>query len=154
MFYIISIFFNQFIFIIGIKYFIYRTLAAFLPLEQVTDLFGKNMLDEPGGVSRYKALAGIEGIKPFDCVGTVEESMLALYLAKERFIKDYSFNSLQLPSTSLRTGRSGQTAQDRPDRDLPVVLRELPVDEGEQYLDLLKAETGEHNIPRRFYSRK
>ena len=64
--------------------FIFSQLAAFLPLETVTELFGKNLYNDPGLLPLYRQLLGIEGFKPFECVGTPEETIAAFYLATQK----------------------------------------------------------------------
>lgn len=65
--------------------FVFAILAAFLPLDTlVNDIFKKNMFDDPALLSRYRQLWGAEAFKPFQCVGTPEETQAALYLATRR----------------------------------------------------------------------
>jgi hypothetical protein len=58
--------------------FVFLLLATFLPKERVISIFNKNLLDDGKLLSLYKELLGIEGIKPFECVGTPEETLYAL----------------------------------------------------------------------------
>lgn len=62
-------------------------LAAFLPKEQVVQLFGKNLLADESLLQTYKELLGTAEIKPFDCVGTPDEVRAAFSLAKN--LSDY-----------------------------------------------------------------
>lgn len=57
--------------------FIFLLLSAFLPKADVTGIFGKNMFADTSLLALYKELLGIEGFKPFECVGTPEESLWA-----------------------------------------------------------------------------
>ncbi len=59
-------------------------LAAFLPKEQVVTLQGGDVLGDPALVPLYKELLGLEGHKPFECVGTPRETAAAFHLAHER----------------------------------------------------------------------
>ncbi len=59
-------------------------LAAFLPRETVVDLQGGDVLTESGLVTMYRELLGLEGHKPFECVGTPHETAAAFHLAHER----------------------------------------------------------------------
>ena len=61
--------------------FSFALLSAFLPLSQVTDIFGQNLFENPRLLPLYRELWGEEGFKPFECVGTPEETAAALYLA-------------------------------------------------------------------------
>jgi hypothetical protein len=47
-------------------------------------LFGGDPLADPGNLTLVEELLGLRGTKPFECVGTPEESMAALHLAKTR----------------------------------------------------------------------
>jgi len=69
----------------------------------------------------YEELIGMHEMKPFDCVGTFKENLLALYLSAKQY------NDARLP--------------------LPSVLSALPVMKGEAYLPLLSETTDEHGIP-------
>jgi UDP-N-acetyl-alpha-D-muramoyl-L-alanyl-L-glutamate epimerase len=64
--------------------FAFALLAAWLPLDQVVQLFGQNLFDRPANETLYRELFGLEGIKPFECVGTPEEMAVAVYLANQR----------------------------------------------------------------------
>lgn len=59
--------------------FVFIMMAAFLPKDQVLTIFGQNLLDKEGLIPTYKELLGVEGVKPFECVGTPEEVALAFY---------------------------------------------------------------------------
>jgi len=61
--------------------FIYLGLYPFLNSIKLSQMIGKNMLNDPLMLPRYLALTGVSGHKPFECVGTVEENMAAMYLA-------------------------------------------------------------------------
>ena len=61
--------------------FVFALFAAFLPLERLVDIFKKNMYDDETLLTRYRQLWGAEDFKPFQCVGTPEETRAALYLA-------------------------------------------------------------------------
>jgi UDP-N-acetyl-alpha-D-muramoyl-L-alanyl-L-glutamate epimerase len=61
--------------------FVFALFAAFLPMQKVIDIFGKNMFDDEARLRQYRELWGAEDFKPFQCVGTPEETQAALYLA-------------------------------------------------------------------------
>lgn len=64
--------------------FTFALYAAFLPKEKIMRIFGKNLFENPSLLPTYMALLGIEGIKPFECVGTQEETKAAFLLIRER----------------------------------------------------------------------
>lgn len=59
--------------------FVFIMLSAFLPKETVVKIFKKNVLENESLLPTYKELLGIEGVKPFECVGTPDEVKLAFY---------------------------------------------------------------------------
>lgn len=64
--------------------FAFALLAAFLPKEDVLHIFnGNDLFADDTLLPLYRELLGIEGIKPFECVGTPEETYTALALAAE-----------------------------------------------------------------------
>jgi UDP-N-acetyl-alpha-D-muramoyl-L-alanyl-L-glutamate epimerase len=68
--------------------FAFALFASFLPRTQVVAMFGKDLLTDPALVSLYRMLLGVEGFKPFECVGTSDETRAALYLATRRGYDD------------------------------------------------------------------
>lgn len=53
-------------------------LAPFLSPKAVTDILGRNLLNEPRQESGFRALCELGADKPFECVGTVGECRAAL----------------------------------------------------------------------------
>jgi hypothetical protein len=47
-------------------------------------MFGKNLLESVTLENLYRELLGISGIKPFECVGTPEETQYAFSLISEK----------------------------------------------------------------------
>ena len=64
--------------------FVFIILAANLPKKEVIEIFDKNLLDDPQLISLYQDLIGKGTMKPFDCVGTFEESRQALEIIKNK----------------------------------------------------------------------
>jgi hypothetical protein len=64
--------------------FVYLALAPFMPRERLVRIFGTDLLADPAQVPGYLELLGIEAHKPFECVGEVEESVVALGLLAEQ----------------------------------------------------------------------
>lgn len=64
--------------------FTYVIFSAFLPKQDLLNIFGQNLFGKANLISVYKELLGISEIKPFDCVGTPEEVQAAFYLAMLR----------------------------------------------------------------------
>ena len=64
--------------------FAFNQFAAFLPQAQLLEIFPKNLYEEEALLPLYKQLLGLEGFKPFECVGTPQETEAAMHLAVER----------------------------------------------------------------------
>lgn len=64
--------------------FMFVMLSAFLTKEEVINIFGKDLFNEVDLIPLYRQLLGIEDIKPFDCVGTPEEVIVAFYMAFQK----------------------------------------------------------------------
>jgi len=62
--------------------FVFIILAANLSKEVVIKIFDKNLLEDSELIQMYKDLIGKGTMKPFDCVGTFEESLQALNIIK------------------------------------------------------------------------
>lgn len=64
--------------------FVALILSAFVDDEVVTHIFNKNILDDTSLIPIVDELIGKREFKPFECVGTIEESKAALTLAIQR----------------------------------------------------------------------
>jgi len=64
-------------------------LRPFISDEATQKIFGQELYENIELLPLYKELLGIEGIKPFECVGTNEEVTYAMYLYYEK-IKNHS----------------------------------------------------------------
>lgn len=63
--------------------FVFLILAPYLGPEELVPIFGKNLFAEEGQIPGFEELIGVQGHKPLECVGEIEESRLALLLAAE-----------------------------------------------------------------------
>ncbi|AVT32191.1 hypothetical protein C6361_25075 [Plantactinospora sp. BC1] len=63
--------------------FIFLALAPFMPRARLVQIFGADLLADPAQAPGYLELLGIDAHKPFECVGEVEESVVALGLVAE-----------------------------------------------------------------------
>lgn len=59
-------------------HFVFLGLAPFIGRESTLEIFSDNYLDKLENEESYRELLGLKGIKPFECVGDVDESRLAL----------------------------------------------------------------------------
>jgi hypothetical protein len=58
--------------------FVALAMAPSMPRERLTHIFGRDLFADPAQVPGYLELLGIDAHKPFECVGEVEESLVAL----------------------------------------------------------------------------
>jgi UDP-N-acetyl-alpha-D-muramoyl-L-alanyl-L-glutamate epimerase len=64
--------------------FAFALLSAYMPKPSMLRIFGGNLFEDASLLPLYKELLGLEGHKPFECVGTPEETEAALLLAHDR----------------------------------------------------------------------
>ncbi len=64
--------------------FAFALFAAFLPRAELESIFGGNIFDSPALEPVFRELLGLEGFKPFECVGTSDEVRAAFLLAEKR----------------------------------------------------------------------
>ncbi|WP_121400770.1 hypothetical protein [Micromonospora sp. M71_S20] len=64
--------------------FVFLAMAPFMSRERITHIFGGDLLADPTQIPGYRELLGVDGHKPFECVGEVEESVVALSLLAEQ----------------------------------------------------------------------
>jgi hypothetical protein len=64
--------------------FVFLAMAPFMPRERVTRIFGGDLLADETQLPGYRELLGVDGHKPFECVGEIEESVVALSLLAEQ----------------------------------------------------------------------
>jgi hypothetical protein len=89
--------------------FVYTSLYPFVEREQMLKIFGKDLFEWDGAVPVLRELLGLDAAKPFECVGTKEETLAAMHLCVEK----YKEQSLALPpalatiNTTVLAARSG-----------------------------------------------
>lgn len=65
--------------------FVYAILRPYLTKDETLSIFWKELYEDTSLEILFRELAGISGIKPFECVGTNEEVILAMKMAYERW---------------------------------------------------------------------
>jgi len=65
--------------------FVYLSLFPFLPYDRMLNIFGEDLYLKPEIAEQIKGLTGIDNYKPFECVGTIEESQVAIALSIEKY---------------------------------------------------------------------
>ncbi|MCH8268763.1 MAG: hypothetical protein IH846_14715 [Acidobacteria bacterium] len=64
--------------------FVYTALYPFLEKQQLDGIFGEDLFAWEGAAEGLRALLGMDRDKPFECVGTKEETLAAIYLCVEK----------------------------------------------------------------------
>ena len=64
--------------------FVFVCMAAYLPEETLKTMFGANLFEKDWLVPLYRELLGTVNFKPFECVGTPEETKAAFLLARKK----------------------------------------------------------------------
>ena len=64
--------------------FVFCLLSAFFSKDKVIEIFGNNLYENDYLVTTYKELLGLSEVKPFDCVGTPEETKVAMNMAYQK----------------------------------------------------------------------
>ena len=64
--------------------FVFLSLAPFLEKDKLMNIFKINLLNDPDQLHGYLSLVGINSPKPFECVGEVQESIVAFYLLSQK----------------------------------------------------------------------
>lgn len=64
--------------------FMFLILSAFLSKKEIIGIFKKNLFADKSLIPLFRDLLGFGKLKPFDCVGTFEESRVALYLSSKK----------------------------------------------------------------------
>lgn len=87
--------------------FVYTILSPFIPTAELIKIFGEEMFNKESMLPYLDELMGKSDVKPFECVGTVDEVRVALFKAIERYegkplplLLDYFKNS-ELYNNSL-----------------------------------------------------
>lgn len=68
--------------------FTYIILSPFLSNDDMVDIFGENLLEKKELLDTFLSLTGNKDIKPFECVGSIEEVNYAVILKIENLLKE------------------------------------------------------------------
>jgi hypothetical protein len=68
--------------------FVFLILSAFLPPAEIQLIFGSNLFDHQHLIEKFRAIIGYspEGHKPFECIGTAQESQAAVELSLHQYL--------------------------------------------------------------------
>lgn len=65
--------------------FVFTALYPFVERDQMLAIFGRDLFEWDGAEAILRALLGLDRGKPFECVGTRDETLAALYLCVEQY---------------------------------------------------------------------
>lgn len=68
--------------------FAFLILTSFIRKKDILSIFKKNLFADDSLIPLFRDLLGFGKLKPFDCVGTFEESKAALFLSSKKFNND------------------------------------------------------------------
>jgi len=98
--------------------FVFLALCPFLDREQLLGIFGEDLFAWEGATPVLEALLGLDRNKPFECVGTKEETTAALVLC----IQKYREQRIELPPALREIERTVLASQpDMPERSQRVL---------------------------------
>lgn len=107
--------------------FTYLILSPFIPKETLMSIFQKNLFADASLVPLFGDILGFGEMKPFDCVGTFEESRAALRLSAEKFAGDIVMQTF-LPKIGDVTALTSQVFRTVPAPTLPTPFRFLGIE--------------------------
>lgn len=64
--------------------FVFALLHASMPHAKVSGMFGADLFTDESLLPLYRELLGLEGFKPFECVGTTDETKAAFLISHEK----------------------------------------------------------------------
>ncbi len=67
--------------------FVFTILYPFITEKELLKIFGKNLFEDKTLLPIMQELTGERGFKPFECVGTEKESLVAFYLSLRSFMR-------------------------------------------------------------------
>ncbi|MBI4480057.1 MAG: hypothetical protein HY651_08555 [Acidobacteria bacterium] len=65
--------------------FVWTVLYPFVERAELLGIFGSDLFASEGAAELLRALLGLDATKPFECVGTKEETLAALHLCVEKY---------------------------------------------------------------------
>ena len=105
--------------------FVWTVLYPFVEREQLLGIFGADLFASEGATELLRALLGLDAAKPFECVGTKEETLAALHLCVEK----YKQQSLPLPPALGAIEQSVFASRS----DLPALAQRILVSWSDQH---------------------
>lgn len=102
--------------------FTFTLLSAFLERKELLDIFKKNLFQDRNLLPLFKDVLGIGDIKPFDCVGTFEESKAAFKMGSKKFKDDFITKTL-LPEIKISADEIKEMFKTHRSDNIPTQFR-------------------------------
>jgi UDP-N-acetyl-alpha-D-muramoyl-L-alanyl-L-glutamate epimerase len=67
--------------------FVYTIMRPFITNEEVKNIWWEELFEKKELETLFKEIIGVSGFKPFECVGEIEEAILASQISQEKFKK-------------------------------------------------------------------
>lgn len=74
--------------------YVWLNFYAYLDENLVSDMFNENLLEVPELKKVFRAMAGLTSHKPFDCIGEIGETELALWVAGQKGLKGEAIDEI------------------------------------------------------------
>ncbi|MCX6718354.1 MAG: UDP-N-acetylmuramoyl-L-alanine--D-glutamate ligase [Candidatus Staskawiczbacteria bacterium] len=100
--------------------FVFNLLSAFLIKEELLDIFKKNLYRDESLLPLFKDVLGLGTMKPFDCVGTFEESKASFAMSVPKFKNDFIVKTL-LPK--IKKPRTKDLFKTHPSPNIPAQFK-------------------------------
>jgi UDP-N-acetyl-alpha-D-muramoyl-L-alanyl-L-glutamate epimerase len=110
--------------------FVFLAMAPFMPHDRLVHIFGHDLFADPAQLPGYRELLGLDAHKPFECVGEVEESVVAISM-----LEGQDFPVLDALRTEIPAEGFTKAAADREEVLSPAKIGFLPP----RYADALEA---------------
>ncbi|WP_285681430.1 hypothetical protein [Actinoplanes sp. NBRC 103695] len=90
--------------------FVFLAMAPFMPHERLTHIFKHDLFADPAQLPGYRELLGLDAHKPFECVGEVEESVVALSLLEGQDFPVLTALRAEIPAEGWATALADRQA--------------------------------------------
>lgn len=97
--------------------FVWTALYPFVARDQLLKIFDKDLFASEGAAETLRALLGLDASKPFECVGTKEETLAAIHLCIEK----YKLQGVALPLSLATIERTVLASRS----DLPALAHHI-----------------------------
>ena len=98
--------------------FAFTLLSAFLSKKELLNVFKKNLYQDKNLLPLFKDILGLGKMKPFDCVGTFEESKTAFAFGAKKFKSDFIARQL-LPQVKVKKDLIKEVFSAKPAPNIP-----------------------------------